>query len=62
MEYKQTRNVSWLNTPEGTIWESTFDEYIQPVDKSLSKTPLGVNLQLLDCTEDEDLFLPGIYM
>jgi hypothetical protein len=59
MIYKQTRKVSWLKTPEGTLWQTAFDEqYIQPVDKSLTTTPFGVDLNLLDCTEDEDLFQP----
>ena len=58
MLYKQTREVSWLKTPKDTLWRctTTFGTYIQPLDKNLIETPFGVNLDLLDCTEDEDLF------
>ena len=54
MEYKQTKEVSWLNTPKGTIWIQMDEEYIQPEEESLRDTPLGVSLDLLD---DEDLKL-----
>ena len=54
----QNYDVSWLNTPHGTIWQETGnDSYIQPVDTNLWETPLGVNLYLLD-DEDWNLFLP----
>ena len=58
MKYKQIREVSWLNTPEGTVW-ITYDKYsncIQPEDKNLWETLLGVDLDLLIDTEDEFLF------
>lgn len=54
-KYKQVKKVSWLNTPEGTIWENTgIDSYIQPEDKNLWETPFGVDLDLLD---DNDLLI-----
>lgn len=53
--YKQTKEVSWLNTPKGTIWEDIgIDSYIQPEDKNIWSTPLGVDLDLLD---DRDLLI-----
>ena len=57
MEYKQTKEVSWLNTPKGTIWIQMDEEYIQPEEESLRDTPLGVSLDLLD-DEDLKLFKP----
>lgn len=58
MKYKQTRNVGWLNTPEGTIWVTygKNDNWIQPEDVDLRETLLGVDLDLLIDTEDEFLF------
>jgi hypothetical protein len=48
-KYIQTKDVSWLETPKGTIWVDTgMDEYIQPEDHSLRTTAFGVDLSLLD--------------
>lgn len=56
--YKQTKAVSWLkSTTAGTVWVSTFDNYIQPEDETLRTTPLGVDLSLLD-DESLSLFVP----
>lgn len=56
--YKQTKAVSWLPaTTKGTVWVSTFGDYIQPEDETLRRTPLGVDLSLLD-DESLSLFLP----
>ena len=56
--YKQTKAVSWLpHTTEGTVWVSTFDDYIQPEDETLRLTPLGVDLSLLD-DSSLSLFVP----
>lgn len=55
--YKQTKSVSWLTTPEGTIWISTHDDYIQPEDEKLRQTPLGVDLSLID-DDSLNLFMP----
>jgi hypothetical protein len=55
--YKQTKKVFWLNTPEGTIWKTYgHGNYIQPEDKSLWETLLGVDLDLLFGYPDEFLF------
>jgi hypothetical protein len=57
-KYRQTKSVSWLDTPGGTIWVSIgFRSYIQPEDPKLRSTPLGVDLDLL-FDEDEELFQP----
>jgi hypothetical protein len=57
IKYRQTRDVSWLKTPKDTIWiETGFENYIQPEDLSQVNTLMGVNLDLLDCSPDEDLF------
>jgi hypothetical protein len=59
MEYfKQTKQVNWLPTPEGTIWTKYgFHNYIQPEDPKLRTTPLGVDLDLL-FDDDESIFQP----
>lgn len=55
--FKQKRFVPWLKTPAGTIWRTYgYKNYIQPEDENLWETPFGVNLDLLDGYEDEDLF------
>ncbi len=54
--YIQTRDVSWLKTPKGTIWAWTgIDGFIQPEDPALRHTLMGVDLDLLD-VEDFLLF------
>ena len=54
--YKQTQDVSWLNTFKGTLWvETGIDNYIPPIDLELWTTPLGVDLDLLD-EKTETLF------
>ncbi len=55
-QYKQTKKVSWLRTPAGTIWAGIeVDYYIQPVKKSLQDTVMGVNLYLLN-NKDREIF------
>jgi hypothetical protein len=57
--YRQSREVSWLPTKEGTIWyETGIDSYIQPLSTDLQTTALGVDLDLLDNFDDGDLFIP----
>jgi hypothetical protein len=54
-KYIQTKEVSWLNTPEGTVWALLgIDGHIQPEDPALRETIYGVDLDLLT---SEDLFL-----
>lgn len=55
--YKQTKDAAWTHTPKGTVYVSTFDNYIQPEDESLRKTPMGIDLSLCD-GEDLCLFVP----
>lgn len=56
--YKQNETVSWLkSTVVGTIWVSTFDNYIQPEDETLRTTEFGLNLSLLD-DDSLSLFTP----
>ena len=54
--YTQTKSVSWLPTPEGTIWiKYGYRNYIQLQNETLRSTPLGVDLDLL-FDEDETVF------
>lgn len=55
MMYRQTKDVNWLKTPEGTIYVNTGDNWINTrKDYDKQETPFGVDLDLLD---DEDLSL-----
>jgi len=55
-KYVQSRDVSWLKTPKGTIWVWTgINSFLQPEDPALRTTPFGVNLDILD-VEDFLLF------
>jgi hypothetical protein len=60
LRFKQLRDVTWLNTPAGTIWVTygNDDNWIQPEDINLRETLLGVDLDLLADYPDEDLFEP----
>jgi hypothetical protein len=53
-EYIQEKETAWLDTPKGTIYEKTgFENYIQPKNKKLRNTALGVDLDLLFGNESE---------
>ena len=58
-KYIQTKEVFWLNTPEGTIWSwAGVDNYIQPENPDLRDTVFGVDLDLVT-SEDIGLFKPA---